>query len=116
MTIPSAKLNTPLYLIGTVHTDPDGNYRLGTLLERLTPERIVLELSPDRAQGFLSHTLEDKMREHEATIQSWKKQGFVLTSAQQEQLLQLARFKDGNYGFELHAPLAYQQRHPSAQL
>ncbi|GEM_PF-2947494 len=108
--------NSVLYLVGTVHNDPDGNYRLRTLLDQLSPHRIVLELSSDRAQEFLSHTLEDRMREHEATIASWKKQGLVLTPEQRERSLQLARFKNKDYGFELDASLAYQQKHPAASI
>lgn len=105
-----------LYLIGTVHTDPDGMYRLDLLLKELVPRRIFVEISEDRAKPIFSDSLEQKMKEHENTIERWKAQGFVLTSEQRKKLLELARFKNRSHGFEVRSPSEYKKRNHSTDI
>ncbi len=105
-----------IYLIGTAHTDPDGPYRLDKMLKDFSPKRIFLEISDDRAKEILSSSIDDKMRVHEETIEEWTKQGFVLTPDQREKLLELARFKNRSYGFEVKCPLDYQRNHSEVEI
>ncbi|HIH12063.1 TPA: hypothetical protein HA241_07785 [Candidatus Woesearchaeota archaeon] len=101
---------TNLYLVGTVHTDPDGIERLDSLLNELAPKRIFVEISEDRARKIISNPLEDQMKKHEEVIESWSQQGFVLTPEQRAKLLNLIRFKNGSHGFEVRSPSEYKKR------
>ena len=105
-----------LYLVATAHTDPDGMDRLTTFLNRVNPKRILIEISKDRAERILQHSIDDKMREHEKEMDRWAKQGFNLSADQRDQILELARFKNENYGFEIRAALVYQQEMPSCEI
>jgi hypothetical protein len=105
-----------LYLFGTVHTDPDGAFRLGSALEFVSPDKIFIEISEDRTHALFANTLEDKMREHEENIASWEEQGFTLTPDQRTRLLEIARFKNKDYGYELTAPTNYQTVHPQTEI
>src|SRR3989304_501358 len=41
-------MEKPLYLVGTVHIDPDGKERLDYLLEKIKPSTVALEFHKDR--------------------------------------------------------------------
>src|SRR3989344_2874850 len=105
-----------LYIIGTVHTDSDGTSRLDALLTRLSPRKIFLEISEDRAQAILSETIDDELQKHETKMDEWAQKGFVLTSKQRSKLLKLARLKGENYGFEIRCSVEYQQKHPEVEI
>ena len=105
-----------LYLVGTVHTDPDGAYRLDRGLEALSPRNIFVEISADRAKDILASSLEKRLAEHEATMDRWTSQGFVLDADQRQRLLELAAFKNKDYGYEVARPFDYQSSHPDVQV
>lgn len=105
-----------LYLIGTSHIDPDGTYRLDSLLRDLSPKKIFIEISQDRADVFFSKSTDDWKKEHEDTIKEWERQGFVLTNEQRSKLLELVHLKNRSHGFEVICPAAYKQRNSETDI
>ena len=105
-----------LYLFGTVHTDPDGAFRLDQALEFAFPDKIFIEISEDRTHALFANNIEDKIREHEENIASWEKQGFVLTLDQRTRLLEIARFKNKDYGYEVTSPTNYQEANSHVEI
>ncbi len=105
-----------LYLVGTVHTDPDGISRLNHLLARLAPKKIFLEISEDRTNKILATSLEDKMKKHEETLEQWTQQGFILTPEQKSKLVDLIYFKNGSSGFEVSSSFEYKKTNPLTEI
>src|SRR3989344_6232264 len=101
-----------LYLVGTVHTDPDGRERLASLLERLSPQIIAVEYHKDRIKP--KEDIEDVIRELKEKILA--KEEIILNERQRLTFLKYAKMINNSYMYELEVSKDHTQRFPDSRL
>ncbi len=95
-----------LYLIGSVHTDPDGYKRLDTLFRKVSPKIIGLELSKDRMDEFYKdENLQEKVTQK--MLEKLEENGLTLSNQQKELYTSLSDIISSYLGFEFRAAGAY---------
>lgn len=108
-----------LYLVGTVHQDPDGANRLSSILRNVKPQKIGVELSEDTLRKLKTErkTLEQTLEEAKNILEDiHQKQGLVYTPKQREIHFKIIEFGYGKDGFEFWASQSYQERNAGITL
>ena len=103
-----------LYIVGTVHIDPDGPKRLDSLLTSLSPQTILLESHEDS----LPYLKKSKAPEHskEEIYQAFRDIGIGLNERQVQTYLKVIKKLTRTMGFELYRPQEYARKNPRTEL
>ncbi|MEK6899919.1 MAG: hypothetical protein AABX05_02230, partial [Nanoarchaeota archaeon] len=106
--------NQNLYLVGTHHLDLDGEERLTTLLDRLSPSVVALEFHKDRESLVSSKRSYEEMRKD--INERIDEAGLDLSPKQRATIVELDYLDDNVSGYELRVSKDYLQRHPFSRL
>ncbi|MBR9705778.1 hypothetical protein GOV14_01965 [Candidatus Pacearchaeota archaeon] len=106
-----------LYLVGTVHTDLDGEDRLDTLLNKISPSIIALEFHKEReftrSTGKSPEQEEEEKKEFDLIFNGF---GLEFNPRQRETFIEAGNLTSGVMGYEFISSKNYVENNPGTRL
>src|SRR3989344_5899034 len=104
--------NRKLYLIGTIHLDPDGRERLDHILERLSPSIIALEFNKNKEESY--NSLQYSQRIERKICSLARRAGF--TSKEISNFIEDDKKLRKSTNFEYSSCKIYEEKNSSSEL